>query len=486
VTLRPTAFLGIDLGSSELRAGLITTDGRCLALARAAHGTVVEPRDGVAEQDQDEWWRGLVTVVRELLATVDVDVAGICIDGHGPTLCPVDGEGWPTRAAITWLDRRAEGEAAELTIATGLLGWALGVLPAARWLERHEPDVVSRTAWYLNSWEALTMRLTGLARTTLAASQAWPSADLLAPTEIATSRLAPVIAAGEIVGGLVPAAAEALGLPAGTPVIAGMVDAFASFHGAAMLEPGDAVDVGGSAGGFGVYWDVALTAAGSFTTPAPLAGRYIVGGAMAATGRAVEWFRDGVLATRTSTSELIEAAAAIPPGADGLVFLPYLAGERSPIWDPYARGAFVGLTLAHGQAHLTRAILEAAALAIRHVSEPIVQAGVHVRVMRVSGAPARSETWNQLKADITGFPVEVPCVLETAIVGSAILAATGVGAFAGLPAAIGSMTAIDRRLEPNAEAAATYRPTYAAYRALHPALAPILEGLRLGGAAATP
>ena len=486
MTPRPSAFFGIDLGSSELRAGLITTDGRCLALARSAHGTVIEPRDGVAEQDQEAWWRGLVTVVRELRATVDVDVAGICIDGHGPTLCPVDGEGRPTRAAITWLDRRAEGEAAELETATGLLGWALGVLPAARWLERHEPDVARRTAWYLNSWEALTMRLTGLPRTTLAASQAWPSADVLAPTGIATARLAPVIAAGEVVGGLLPAAADLLGLPAGTPVIAGMVDAFASFHGAAMLEPGDAVDVGGSAGGFGVYWDAPLTAPGAFTTPAPLPGRFIVGGAMAATGRAVDWFRDGVLATQIPTAKLIESASAIPPGADGLVFLPYLAGERSPIWDPDARGAFVGLTLAHGQAHLMRAILEAAALAIRHVAEPILEAGVRVRVMRVSGAPARSDAWNQLKADVTGFPVEVPRVLETAIVGSAILAATGVGAFGGVPAAIRSMTAIERRLEPNPEAAAAYRPTYAAYRALHPALAPILAGLRLGGATSRP
>ena len=203
---------------------------------------------------------GLVAVVRELLGTVDVEVAGICVDGHGPTLCAVDRAGRPTRAAITWLDRRAEGEAAELASATGLLGWALGVLPSALWLERHEPEVAGRTAWYLNSWEALAMRLTGLARTTLAASQAWPTVPISSRRSGSRragwrrwSRRARSL-------GVWRAAAESLGLPAGTPVIAGMVDAFASFHGAAMLEPGDAVDVGGSAGGFGVYWDAPVTA----------------------------------------------------------------------------------------------------------------------------------------------------------------------------------------------------------------------------------
>jgi xylulokinase len=395
----------------------------------------------------------------------------------------VDRAGLPVRPAVTWLDQRAARETAELAADTGLRGWALGVLPAALWLERNEPEAAARSAWYLNSWEALTMRLTGLARTTLAASQAWPRADDLAALGIPAAKLAPTVASGTLVGGLNPAAAADLGLERDVPVVAGMVDAFASFHGAAMMRSGDAVDVGGSAGGFGVYWPEPVTAPGAFTTPAPLAGQFVVGGAMAATGRAVSWFREQVLATAISAADLIEEAGTVPPGADGLVFLPYLAGERSPIWDPHARGAFVGLTLAHGRAHLTRAILEAAALAIRHVAEPILEAGVRVDVMRVSGAPARSDTWNQLKADITGFPVEVPRVLETAVVGCAILAATGVGAFADVPAAIASMTAIDRRLEPDPERSAAYLPTYLAYRALHPALAPILETLRTGPAA---
>jgi xylulokinase len=475
---RREAFLGIDLGSSELRAGLITVDGLLLGTARAPYSMRVEPERGVAEQDQDAWWTGLVAVVRQLVESVDVDVAGICVDGHGPTLTPVDADGRPTRAAITWLDQRARPEGAELAAATGLAGWALGVLPGALWLERNEPAVAGRTAWYMNSWEALTTRLAGSARTTLAAGQAWLSAEQVAAVGIPTAKIAPPIPSGTRVGALRPTAATALGLREGTPVVAGLVDAFASFHGAAMSAPGDAIDVGGSAGGFGVYWDAPVTAAGAFTTPAPLAGQFVVGGAMAATGRAMEWFREDILGSPTTTAKLIEDARAIPPGAAGLVFLPYLAGERSPLWDPDARGAFVGLSLAHGRAHLTRAILEAAALAIRHVAEPILEAGVEVKAMRVSGAPARGDVWNQIKADVTGFPIDVPRVLETAIVGSAILAATGTGAYPDVRAAIDGMTGVDRRLEPDPDRGAAYDRTYAAYKLLHPALAPILAGLR--------
>ena len=475
---RPTAFLGVDLGSSELRAGLVSPDGRLFGLERARMAMDVDTERGTAEQDPDAWWAGLARTVRALVGRMEVDVAGISVDGHGPTLTSVDHEGRPTRPAIAWLDRRAAQEQDELAGASGLQGWALGVLPAALWVERHEPEVAARTAWCLNSWEALTLRLTGVAATSLVAGQEWPVEAVRGSLGPAAARCAPPIAAGSVVGLLTVDAAAALGLRPGIPVVAGVVDAFASFHGGRMLEPGDAIDVGGSAGGFGVYWDRPVSAAGSFTTPAPLAGRYIVGGAMAATGRAVEWLRDTILGGDRSVDHLIQEAVSVGPGADGLVFLPYLAGERSPIWDPDARGAFVGLTLAHDRAHLARAVLEASALAIRHVAEPILAAGVKVTAMRVAGGPARSNAWNQIKADVTRFPVEVPHILETAVAGSAILAAVGTGAYPDLPAAIAAMTAIERRLEPDPERAAVHDRTYAAYTALHPALMPILRTLR--------
>jgi xylulokinase len=472
------AVLAIDAGTTELKAGLVGLDGTLHALARASYPLDVDPSVGRAEQDPTDWWTALARAVDELAPSDrGVDVIAIGLDGHGPTLAALDADGRATRPAIAWLDTRAGAELAELSAATTLRGWSLGVLPAALWVVRHEPAAAARTRWWLNTWEALGFRLTGRAATTLVPGQPFPSAPVLTAAGLDGGRVAPPVAAGSPLGGLTREAATALGLTPGTPVVAGMVDAFASFHGAGLVDPGDALDAGGAAGGFGVYWDAPVEAAGSFCTHAPLDGRYVVGGAMAATGKALDWFRTDILEGHVPMERLLDEAAAVPPGADGLVFLPYLAGERSPLWDPTARGAFAGLTLRHRRGHLARSILEAAALAIRHVAEPVLAAGVHVTAMRVTGGPARSDTWNRLKADVTGFAVEVPRVLETAVVGSAIAAAAGVGAHPDLATAIRAMTRIDRRIEPDPATKATYDRLFDAYTALHPAMAPILRRL---------
>jgi xylulokinase len=467
-------LLGVDLGTTRLKAGLITVDGTPLGFGRAAMSTDVDPGAGRAEQDPEAWWAGLATAVREALDAAraatgqDVVPDGICIAGHGPSLTAVDRDGRPVRPSLTWLDSRSAGER---------------VLPAARWLERHEPEAAARTSWYLNSWEALALRLTGRAATTVVPGGAGVPMDAVAPSGIAMDRIALEARAGTSLGGLVPDAARHLGLRAGTPVVAGLVDAFASFHGARMLEAGDAIDVGGAAGGFGVYADRPVQVAGGFTTPAPLPGLHSVGGAMAATGAALDWFGSEILGGTVPTGDLVAEAGAVEPGADGLVFLPYLAGERSPLWDPTARGAFAGLTLRHTRAHLVRAILEAAALAIRHVAAPILEAGIEVMAMRACGGPARDDGWNQIKADVTGFTVEVPRVRETATVGAAIVAAAGIGAHPDLPAAIRAMTAIDRRFEPDPERQRAYDRVFEAYVALHPAIAPVLQRLDERGTA---
>jgi xylulokinase len=473
---RPPAVLAIDLGTTSVKGGLVGLGGTLIASAKAPSGDMTGVATGHAEQDPEAWWAAVTAVSRELVARDAADVVAIAADGHGPTLTAVDGAGRPTRPAITWLDTRSTAELEELAAATGLRGWALGVLPAALWVARNEPSIAARTAWYLNTWEFLALRLTGCAATTVVAEQQLPSIDTLASAGLDPGRVAPQVAAGRVLAGLTVAAAGELGLKPGIPVVAGVVDAFASFHGAGLLAPGDAIDTGGASGGFGVYVDQPVEAAGSFCTPAPLEGLYVVGGAMAATGRALDWFVDDVLGGSIPLATVVEEAAATPPGADGLVFLPYLAGERSPLWDPDARGAFVGLTVRHGRAQMARAILEAAALAIRHVAAPIITAGVSVSEMRLCGGPARSAVWNRIKADVTGFTVAVPHVLETAVVGSAILAATGIGAYPDTRAAIAAMTRVDRRLEPNRDLRGLYDELYATYVAIHPAIRPIVPG----------
>ncbi|HET7702727.1 MAG TPA: FGGY-family carbohydrate kinase [Candidatus Limnocylindrales bacterium] len=474
---RETAVLAIDLGTTEVKAGLVGLDGRVLGLARAGYATSADPTTGRAEQDPDAWLGAIGLAVRELVRLDVGDVAAIGIDGHGPTLVAVDAAGAATHPAIIWQDTRATAEASELAAATGLQGWSLAGLPAALWLERHAPAAAAATSWYLATWDFVALRLTGRAATSLAEGQPFPDPATLDAMGLPGAKVPRAIRAGERIGELTIGAAAALGLRRGIPVVAGIVDAWASYHGAGMAEAGDAMDPGGSAGGFGVYWARPLEVPGSFSTIAPLPGLYSVGGAMAATGRAVDWFRVDVLGATASTEALLEEAGAVPAGAGGVVFLPYLAGERSPLWDPAARGAFAGLALSHGRAHLTRAILEASAFAIRHVAEGVVAAGAEVRAMRVCGGPARSELWNQIKADVTGFTVEVPTVLETAVAGSAMLAATAVGAWPDLPAAIRGMSRPARRLTPNPATRERYDATYDAYRRLHPAIAPIMRDL---------
>lgn len=471
------AILGIDLGTTEVKVGLVTIDGRLLGLARAGYRTNTDAASGRAEQDPEAWWGAVTTAVRHLVTSGGADILAVAIGGHGPTLVAVDEHGRSTRPAIIWQDSRATAEGAELSRATGLEGWSLAGLPAALWIERHEPVVAAATRWYLATWDFLALRLTGRAATSLLAGQPFPDASELEAAGISAERIPPPIRAGDVVGELTIEAAGQLGIGPSIPVVAGIVDAWASFHGAGMTAKGDAIDVGGAAGGFGVYWDEPVRVPGSFVTIAPLPGLFSVGGAMAATGRAIDWFRTEIVRGVDSTEALLEEAAATSAGAGGALFLPYLAGERSPIWDPTARGAFVGLTLDHRRGHLARAILEASAFAIRHVAEPILAAGVRTGEMRVCGGPARSETWNQIKADVTGFTVAVPAVLETAVVGAAILGATGIGAYPDVPAAIRGMTRVAHRLEPNPDNRALYDAAFDAYVRLHPAISPIVAGL---------
>ena len=478
-TAHPTrVVLAIDLGTTQAKAGLVTLDGRLLALARAAYPMLINAERGAAEQDPGDWWRAIVAMSAELLAAAGaVEILAICADGQGPTLVVADADGRSIAPALTWLDTRCATDESALAVATSAHGWTLGILPRAHWFERQRPALADRARWYLASWEWVALRLSGVAGRTSLPAQVHPDLALAAATGLCTDRVPPLVAAGTVMGGLLPGPAAELGLPPGIPIVAGMADAHASFIGAGLLEPGDAIDTGGTSGGFAVYTDRPVDIPGVFGAAAPIPGRWFLGGAMNTTGKALEWFRDDVLAGQAPIDDLLAEAAALAAGADGLVFLPYLAGERSPIWDPSARGAFVGLTLRHRRAHLVRAILEAADLALRHVAAPIVAAGIPVTELRVSGGFAREAAWNQVKADVTGFVVAVPEVVETAMLGSAITAVTGIGRCADLATGAGTMVRIGERIEPDPDRRRIYDTLYGVYVELYPALQPAFRGL---------
>lgn len=460
---RVPAVLGIDLGTSEAKAALVALDGRLLGLGRGTYPTDAGA-DGRAEQDPRDWWAAITDAVGSLAGILaGTEVLAICCVGQGPTLTAVDGHGDAVRPAITWQDRRA-----------GAGGY--GLLPRIAWLARADPDAAARARWLLASWDAVGLWLSGEAALTVQAHEAEPTVGELMGAGVRPDAVPPVLAYGSRLGSLRPAVAERLGLREGTPIIAGVNDGTASMLGAGLREPGDAVDTGGTSGGIGIYADRRVDVPGAFVAPAPLPGLWVVGGAMAALGASVDWMRTGMLGGRWSPDELFEAAARVRPAAGGLVFLPYLAGERAPIFDEGARGALFGLTLAHGPEDLARAALEGAAFAVRHVAEPLGEAGAPVRELRLAGRSTPGDTWARIKADVLGVPVGIPAVGETAVMGAAVLAAVGTGAFGSLAEGVAAMTSVARRLEPDPAAHARYDELFAVYRALYPALRPLFHG----------
>ena len=460
------AVIGIDLGTTEAKAAAIGLDGRLIGLGRAGYPLDVGP-DGRAEQSPADWWAGVSAAVRSIDVT-GIDVIAVCGVGQGPTLAVVDGVGDPVRPAITWQDRRPTADGSD---------GGFGLLPTMAWLAREDPASVERATWLLSAWDALGLWLSGEAATSLQGHETALDAEALRAAGVRPDAVPPPRPFGTVLGGLRGAAAEALGLRAGIPVVAGVNDGTASMLGAGLRAAGDAVDTGGASGGIGIYADAPVTVDGLFVAPAPLPGRWVVGGAMAALGASVDWLRESVLAGAVSAEVLMAEAATVPPGAGGLLFLPYLAGERAPLFDDAARGAFIGLTLAHGRAELARAVLEGAAFAMRSVAEPLAFAGAPIRELRLAGRRSPDDAWARIKADVLGVPVAIPSVGESAVVGAAIIAAAGVGAVRDLEAGVAAMTSIAARIEPDPDAHARYDSIYAVYRDLWPAIAPTVHAL---------
>ncbi|MFN8630146.1 MAG: FGGY-family carbohydrate kinase [Chloroflexota bacterium] len=449
------AVIGLDIGTTEAKAICLALDGRLIGIGRASYRTETGP-DGRAEQDPADWWSALSAAVRDIDLS-GVEVVALCGATQGPTLVAVDDQGMPVRPAVTWQDRRP-----------GDTGF--GLLPRMAWLAREDPVAAMRAVWLLPAWDALGLWLTGEAASSTQAHESPLSAEALelagvAPTQVPAPR--PV---GSLLGTLRPMVGAALGLRPGTPVICGVNDGAASMLGAGLLSAGDAVDTGGASGGLAIYADHAVAVPGLYCAPAPLPGRWAVGGAMASLGASVDWLRATVLGDTWSIEELFSDASRVAPGSDGLIFLPYLAGERAPVFDETARGAFAGLTLAHGRGHLLRAVLEGAAYAMRHVAEPLAAAGAPVTSLRLAGRSTPEDLWGRIKADVLGVPVIVPAVGETAVLGAAILAAAGAGAVPDLATAVAAMTGTARRLEPDPATREAYDAGFARYRALYPAL----------------
>jgi FGGY-family pentulose kinase len=488
-------LLGLDVGTQSLRAALVDLQGRTVAFGVAPIETSY-PQPTWAEQQPLEWWSAARAAVRRALAQGNVgsdQVIGIGLDCTACTVVACHSDGQPLRGALLWMDQRAYREAAELS-ATGdsVLRYVSGrvspewMLPKALWLKRNEPDVYNRAARIVECSDWMMHRLTG--EWTLSLNHVavkwnyarpdggWPIgimervglADLLEKWPRA------IVPLGKGEGRLRAGAAEELGLSAGIPVAQGGIDAYLGMLGLGATKDGDvAVIVGSSTCHLAQSRDGVFGsgAAGCYPDATAL-GLYTLEAGQTATGSILDWYRRHFAGTQQSDAErrgipvfqvLDEQAAAVAPGAEGLVVRDDWQGNRSPYKNPQARGAICGLSLAHGPGHVIRAIYEATACGTRHILEDASAHGLKIERIFLGGGGARSLLWLQIHADVLNQPVRLARESESCALGAAMAAAVAADAFGDFDQAAEAMVKIESVVEPDPANARVYDELFSRY-----------------------
>jgi xylulokinase len=435
-------LVGIDIGTSSSKGVLADESGAVLATATCPHETSM-PRPGWVEHDAESvWWHDVCALSRELLSGHDVEVAAVCVSGIGPCALVTDGAGTPLRPAILYgVDTRAEVEIAELTdrfgaeaiLARGgspLTTQAIG--PKLLWIAHHEPAVFAASRRLFMASSYAIWRLTGeYVLDHHSASQCDPMYDLAlgdwagdwASELVGDIELPPLRWPSEIAGYVTREGERATGIPIGTPVATGTIDAWSEAVSAGVRDPGEAMIMYGTTMFFIAVSERPLTDRRLWSTAGVFRGTWTLAGGMAASGSVVAW---GHELTGVDYPQFMAEAATVPAGAGGLLVLPYFAGERTPIFDPEARGAIFGLTLRHHRQHVFRALIEATAFGARHNLETFRDAGARLdRVAAVGGGTA-NELWPQIVSDVTGLEQAVPAVTIGAAYGDAFLAGVAI------------------------------------------------------------
>jgi xylulokinase len=495
-------LLGIDVGTGGSRALVIDEAGRVVASATVEHAPFASPRTGWAEQDARDWWRASAGAVRAALSAGGVsadEIACVGLTGqmHGAVL--LDAEDAPLRPSIIWCDVRTHGQCRALTRSVGaerlirlVMNPALEgfTLPKLLWVREREPEVWGRVRAVLLPKDYVRLRLTGEKATDVADASGtllldvgrrrW-SEEMLELVELDRSLLPRAFESAEVTGRVSAAGAEATGLREGTPVVAGAGDQAAGAVGMGLVRPGAvSATIGTSGVVFAATDRPALDPKGRVHTFChAFPGGWHVMGVTQGAGLSLRWFRDqfgaGPDDGRDPYKRLTEEAASAPPGADGLLWAPYLMGERTPHLDPHARAALVGLTASHTRAHVVRALLEGVAFSLRDTLTIFEEMGVPVETVRLGGGGARSGLWRQVQADIYGREVELVEADEGAAYGAALLAGVGGGAWGSVEEACAATVRVRERVAPQPEAARLLDEQYKIYQSIYPALRRIAD-----------
>jgi xylulokinase len=491
--------LGIDASTTATKAVLIDAAGNVRGAGVSEYGFDV-PRPLWSEQEPRLWWDGAVAAIRSVLASTSVpggDVVAVGLTGQMHGAVVLDGGGQVLRPAILWNDQRTAAEcdviraavgAERLVAITGNDALTGFTAPKLVWIRDHEPAVWGRIAHVLLPKDYVRLRLTGEYALDKAdgsgtilfdlAARDW-SGEILGALEIDPAWLPPTFEGPAVTGAITSEAAAATGLRAGTPVVAGGGDQAANGVGVGAVGPGTiALSLGTSGVIFAATDRPLFEPRGrvhAFCHAVPE--RWHMMSVMLSAAGSLRWFRDA-LAPGVAFGDLAASAAEVPVGSNGLTFLPYLSGERSPHPDPLARGAFVGLTLTHDRRHMTRAVLEGVAFGLRDGLELMIEAGMEPpSQIRASGGGTASPLWRQILADVLGAEIATVNTTEGAAYGAGILAAVGAGWFASVDAACAALVVATSAAAPGPDAAA-YAEAHGIYRDLYPALAPSFRRMR--------
>jgi xylulokinase len=492
-------FLGIDVSTTGAKALLVDGKGQVVSSATTPL-SLSTPYPLWSEQDPEEWWRGVVQSIRGALSQAGVDgsvVGGVGLTGQMHGLVILDDAGEVLRPAILWNDQRTGDECDEIRRRVGLehLIQVTGnnaltgfTAPKILWVQRHEPEIYAQIRHILLPKDYVRYRLTGEYAMDKAGGSGtilfdlrqrhW-SDEVVGALGIAKEWLPPTYEGPAVTGQISQRAAEQTGLNVGTPVMAGGGDQAAGAVGVGAVEAGIVSLALGTSGVVFASTDAprvepeGLLHAFCHAVP----GTWHFMGVMLSAAGSLQWYRD-TLAPGESFDQLLAPAGQVPAGCEGLLFLPYLTGERTPHPDPLARAAWVGLTVRHTRAHISRAVLEGVAFGLRDSFELIKSAGkIQVTQVRVSGGGARSPLWRQILADVFDAELVTVNTTEGAAYGAALLAAVGIGCWPDVPTACRAAIHITGSTKPQAEMIPVYQSQYEKYRQLYPALKDIFQSL---------
>jgi xylulokinase len=498
-----SSLLGLDLGTTGVKALLLSSEGQSVAEVTIEY-PVSTPRPGWSEQNPADWWLGTTQAIRTLLersGTPPGDIAGLALSGqmHGATL--LDASGAVLRPAILWNDQRSGAESDLITERVGLgnlIQWVANpalagfTAPKVVWVRQHEPGVYAHIASVLLPKDYINFRLTGERATEVSDASGtllfdvvhrrW-SQEMLSALEIPASFMPDVHHSTDVIGHIITEAAQLTGLVEGTPVVAGGADNACAAVGMGVVQPGQVLTSLGTSGTV-----VAPSAEPRLDPGARLhtfchavPDTWYLMGVVLSAGGSLRWFRDTLAdeERRRAAEEgrdpydlIIEEATTAPPGSEGLIFLPYLTGERTPHGDPDARGVFFGLSLRHTHAHLARSVLEGVTFALADSAAIMRDVGIDIATVRATGGGARSAFWRQMQADVLNARVVTALADAGPAFGAAVIAGAGVGVFPSIPEAVERLVQVRDPLDPDPALSALYRDYHRLYDNLYASLQP--------------